>query len=201
MSLFPSEVGKRKFCSRRCLAASKTSEALAVRASVSQTVGGAHVLPLANGLTTLVSQEDAAALASTPWFQTKRGYVVTAGSGKPRRQVRMHRLVMERKIGRKLSPKELVDHKDRNPGNNRRGNLRLASPSQNNANRAGRSRSGHKGVTHEPYSNRWVAQISTGAGGTVVLGRYTDKAEAAWTYDQFASQIYGEFAVLNFTYC
>lgn len=72
-----------------------------------------------------------------------------------------------------------VDHKDRDKGNNRWANLRLASRSQNNMNQGRRSnnRSGSKGVCQRSDTGRWLAYISA-HGKTVRLGSFATKAEA-----------------------
>ena len=54
----------------------------------------------------------------------KKGYKRFADSGKS-----VHRHVAERKLGRKLSSRERVHHKDGNKSNNRRSNLQVF-PSQ-----------------------------------------------------------------------
>jgi hypothetical protein len=51
-------------------------------------------------------------------------------------------------------------------------------------------------------SGHWRAYVG-GKGSTgkqLKIGTYHSPEEAAWAYDQWASQIFGEFAVLNFDY-
>lgn len=58
----------------------------------------------------------------------KRGYhwIYVTENGK-RRAKRKHRDVMEKHLGRKLSPEEAVHHKDGNPSNNDINNLEIVS--------------------------------------------------------------------------
>lgn len=43
-----------------------------------------------------------------------------------------HRVVAERKLGRKLKPSEQIHHKDGNPGNNNAANLEVVDKAQHN---------------------------------------------------------------------
>ena len=94
----------------------------------------------------------------------------------------------------------LVDHRDRNPFNNKLSNLRLATTGQNNSNsRLRYNVSGLKGVTwekREKRSGRWVAQIVTGR-KRILIGRFRDKYDAARAYDAAAERFHGEFAATN----
>jgi hypothetical protein len=108
------------------------------------------------------------------------------------RTVLMHRLLLGEPAG-------YVDHRNRNGLDNRRSNLRIATPSQNAANRPP-LRTGSKGV--RPARNawwntdRWVAQITID-GRCRHLGYFATEAEAATAYDRAALEQWGEFALVN----
>lgn len=92
-----------------------------------------------------------------------------------------------------------IDHIDGNGLNNRRGNLRVATVSQNAANQpVTRGTSRYKGVIAVPRASgmKWQAQIGVG-GRTRYIGIYVTEEEAAVAYDEMALHHYGEFARLN----
>lgn len=96
----------------------------------------------------------------------------------------------------------VVDHINRNPLDNRRENLRLATGSQNMANREGWGKSLPKGVSHHPARpgkgpECFQARIGVNS-RRISLGTYRTPEEAGRAYDKAALQHYGEFAVLNF---
>lgn len=85
-----------------------------------------------------------------------------------------------------------LDHANGDGHDNRIANLRLASRSQNNANRTGFSRTGlPKGVTQ--VGNRFQASAAAGDGRTKYLGRFGTAGEAHAAYAAFAHQRHGEF--------
>jgi hypothetical protein len=97
-------------------------------------------------------------------------------------------------------PPSDLDHKDLDKDNNRIGNLRLATDSQNQAN-AGPPRhntSGFKGVYFKKREGRWVAAIGVG-GIKRYLGYFDTAADAARAYDAAAHQHFREFARTNFS--
>lgn len=93
----------------------------------------------------------------------------------------------------------LVDHINGNGLDNRRCNLRPANYSQNGGNRRVHKAtlSGFKGVTLHAQSGRWRARINAGD-RLRSLGLYADPAEAARAYDRAATEVFGEYALLNF---
>lgn len=105
----------------------------------------------------------------------------------------LHREVMKRKLGRDF--KEEVDHADRNPLNNCRSNLRLATHEQNSRNISVRlkSKSGYTGIYWHAPAKKWHAQIHV-KGKTRSLGLFTDLKRAADVREQAEKKFWGEFA-------
>lgn len=120
----------------------------------------AKAIPLTNGGETLVSCEDFHWLAQRSWYRDAHGYVKCDLWGRRGgMKVLMHRLIL-------LAPDtSTVDHANGNTLDNRRENLRLATQSQQNANRpkiTGKSR--FKGVYRRSDKHKWCAQIKPGNG-------------------------------------
>ena len=112
--------------------------------------------------------------------------------------VRLHRAIMERVVGRPLSRREHVDHINHDGLDNRRCNLRLATPAQNQQHsrkRAGTS-SRHKGVSFHKGTGRWQAYIRVG-GKRLSLGYYESERDATRAYNAEAALRFGDYAVLN----
>lgn len=91
-----------------------------------------------------------------------------------------------------------VDHRNRDGIDNRWRNIRPASRSQNQGNKAVTSAntSGVKGVSWDEQTNRWRAKISIN-GATKHLGRFDLKSAAAAAYRTAAEAHFGEFARLR----
>lgn len=106
------------------------------------------------------------------------------------------------KIGRYVlcleDPKLEPDHKNRNVYDNQRTNLRVATRSQNGANRGLfiSNKSGVKGIYWHASRNKWRAQITVNSIGKY-LGLFEHKIDAAKAYNKAAKAAFGEFAVLN----
>lgn len=88
-----------------------------------------------------------------------------------------------------------VDHRNLNKSDNRWCNLRLATNSQNQANRPAskRSSSGCKGVYWHKRIRKWQASIMVG-GRLRCLGYRENQAEAVSLYAAAAKEYFGEFA-------
>ena len=92
----------------------------------------------------------------------------------------------------------LIDHKNLNPFDNQKSNLRQATHSQNMMNRSkfSNTTSKYKGVSWKKSNKKWVAQARYN-GIVVYLGSFENELEAARAYNEYAKQYYGEFALLN----
>ncbi|WP_299129697.1 HNH endonuclease [uncultured Amaricoccus sp.] len=113
-----------------------------------------------------------------------------------RRHYMAHRVIWALANGR--WPTAQVDHRDGDPQNNRPGNLREATRSENNRNmrpRAGTSR--FKGVCYCKQTGRWISQSKIGDRHIWLL-RHDTEEQAARAYDTFAREAFGAFARLNF---
>jgi len=152
-----------------------------------------RLIPLTQHQNAIVYTADFAWLSQGNWHANlcDKGFYV-------RRTTRQRRIYMAAEI-LKCPDGILCDHVNRNTLDNRRVNLRRASPSENGSNRSQRSdnKSGFKGVSWSSERQKWVAQIAFGR-VTIALGRFLDKTEAARAYDEAARKYHGQFAVLNF---
>ena len=123
---------------------------------------------------------------------------------------RLHRVIMERIIGRPLTRKEHTDHINGNGLDNRRENLRLVTNSQNSMNsRKPRAKKGslygtrsiYKGVSRYKKRNGelggYYAVLQKDGICHYLRGCATEE-EAARAYDAKAKELHGEFAYLNF---
>lgn len=147
-------------------------------------------IPLTKGKVAVIDRVDLALVGHLKWYAMQN----TAGNWyahhKPYKlpYISMHRLLM----GLKTGNGGLVDHKDGDSLNNRRGNLRMSSWSLNGANRhrrAGACKFRGMNFTSGKY------QVVV---GREYVGRFEDEVEAAKAYDVAASRIYGDHAILNF---
>ncbi len=88
---------------------------------------------------------------------------------------------------------KLIDHKDRDQLNNRIGNLREATLSQNGCNR--KPKGLYLGV-RQVKGGIWVSGIKIN-GNRKALGTFKTAEQAALAYNEMASKYHGEFANLN----
>lgn len=139
------------------------------------------------------------------WFAVsdKRGGFYAArniptDTGK-QRMVQMHRIILSRMIGRELEDDEKVDHIHHKTTDNRRTEIRLATHSQNMANRrkSANNTSGYKGVYWHKEAKKFRAKIGY-QGEQIRIGMFDSPEEAALAYDREAKKLFGEFAILNF---
>jgi hypothetical protein len=152
-------------------------------------------LALPGDAVTIIDDADQLLIAGFPWrvLHGHRDYAHAWNGGM---HLYMHRLIAG------AGPREQVDHRNLNGLDNRRLNLRVATGTQNQANR-GPQRMRHtrtsqfKGVFWDNTRKRWSAGIHVN-GKTRSLGRYAGEEEAARAYDQAALDTWGKFARINF---
>jgi hypothetical protein len=152
-------------------------------------------LELTQGYSTIIDDVDMC-LSSTKWYAQRDDLRVYAKGRIKGKDKRLHRVIAERMVGRPLSPFEEVDHANMDTLDNRRCNLRIASKSQNLANRLGRSSSGYKGVYRQSKTRMWRAEIRVNK-KLISLGYFYDIKDAALAYNEAAIKYFGGFSNLN----
>lgn len=143
-----------------------------------------------------IDLEDVALVSPYRWGINNGGYVRTVvGPASKRRDILLHRLILEIQ---NLPFNHLhIDHKHHDKLDNRRSEIREATPSQNGQNSRGYAGSGYKGVYKCVRSPKWTPMVSVESVNHY-LGRYDDKEDAARVYDGAARALFGEFAFTNF---
>jgi HNH endonuclease/AP2 domain len=149
----------------------------------------------------LIDAEDWPRISGFKWSVSSDGggrmYVYTYVDKK---KIYLHRMILEAPHGQR------IDHRNGNPLDNRKANLRLATHQQNMFNCGKRSTykgkptsSSFKGVTWDKSCGRYKAQIAKD-GVKHHLGYFYDPRKAALAHDHAALDMFGEFAWTNFTY-
>lgn len=154
-------------------------------------------IPLTQGKFAIVDDEDFDWLSQWKWC-FNQGYAartqnIGTFNGKEKKiGIQMHRLILGTPNGVE------TDHHDGDGLNNQRDNLREATSSQNQMNRASKinSTSLFKGVSWSRHKKRWVAQITINKKVTYI-GSFRNEVDAAKAYNEAAIIHYGEFARLN----
>lgn len=177
-------------------------------------------IPLTRGKFAFVDDEDYDRLIGFNWTANKAKGVNKKGEPNYRamknksekcRYIYMHRMIMN-----VTDPKIWVDHKDRNPLNNRKKNLRLCNAQQSACNvvrEKTTNSSKYRGVyLTRKYTKKikkdggislWESKIPMwraiihADGKSKHLGWFRNEKKAALAYNQAALKYQGEFAVLN----
>lgn len=97
---------------------------------------------------------------------------------------------MHRMITKAVGRLNYVDHVNRNKLDNRKANLRIVSPAQNNLNTGMRrnNNSGFKGVSRCTGSEKWRARITI-YGDEISLGHFDTKEQASVAYEKVVATL------------
>lgn len=154
-----------------------------------------RLIPLLNsGRKAVIDASDYGLIRRKKWMLNADGYVVARARNCDGSWtfVLLHRFLMN-------PPAHLwVDHRNRDPLNCCRSNLRILSPSQSGANRGinKNNTSGYRGVTWHRHAKKWVARIRQY--GYLIDLLYSDNPmECARAYDSAAVRLFGEYAATN----
>jgi hypothetical protein len=181
-----------KACSRACGIQRQKDRARALRSTREQPTDS-KIIFMSRGLEAYVSNEDYGYINSYLWCDNSKGYAMTRSHGT------MHRMIMRRLHGGYVDQFDL-DHINGNKLDNRRENLRAASRSENTWNRHQTEGNSHYlGVHHLKSRDKYSSYINVD-GVRCRIGNFADEDEAAWMRDQYAIELHGDFASLNFTY-
>lgn len=103
-----------------------------------------------------------------------------------------HRLAWLYEYG--VMPTHQIDHVDRNPLNNRIGNLREVTNKQNAENRGllPNNTSGYKGVCYSKQRQKWVAHIHHN-GLQIHIGVFNSPEEASAAYEKMAGILFTHY--------
>jgi hypothetical protein len=141
-----------------------------------------------------VSPEDGHYLASQSWnaHKSSRGGWAVTGT---------HAEKLHRKIMGSAAQGKMIDHRNGNPFDNRRVNLRTCGPignAMNQRRRRNKKHSRYKGVTWiaQAVAKPWRAQIQAN-NEHIHLGCFASEHDAAAAYDAAAARLHGEFARTN----
>lgn len=158
------------------------------------------LIPLTQDKFSKVDPEDYVYLMKFKWCCPKGsrgrlGYAkrtIRLPDGK-RKNILMHRFIMG-------DPKGLqIDHINGDTLDNRKSNLRVATPSENSSNKKGHGVLGVKGIILRVYrgkkgtTSKYIARIKKN-GKQIYLGRFDTLDEAKAVYQKNSTLLFGEFA-------
>jgi len=140
-------------------------------------------------LEAIIEATDAPLISKYLWSMSgKNGYPKTSNRKAPKNGY-LHRMIMQ------PTPIEQVDHIDGNPLNCLRTNLRIVTNQQNQmARHVAVAKLGYKGV--HKHGKQYRAQITFNQ-KLIRLGSYPTIQKAARAYNQAATALFGEYAVIN----
>jgi hypothetical protein len=151
-------------------------------------------IPLTQGYFAIVDADDYEELSKYNWHVKVKRTGCYAYRTQGKKEIAMHRQILKAPAGMHC------DHINRNGLDNRKANLRLCTPQQNSFNRKPLSRtSKYKGVYWSAEKRKWKAEIEHSS-RKIHIGYFDYEQDAAIAYDDYAIELFGEFAWLNCAY-
>ena len=119
-------------------------------------------------------------------WHNSNGYIRTNSSNKT---INIHRVILE------IEDDRIIDHKNRNPLDNRKENLRICTKLENNSNISipKNNKSGIIGVYFDKGTNKWHTRIQKNY-KNFYLGSFINKEDAIKTRLEAEKKYFGEFA-------
>lgn len=142
-----------------------------------------------DGIYAMVSAEVWPFVSKYEWYLGKAGYPICYDLGK----MPLHKFVYNYILMDDIPQQLYIDHIDRNKLNNVNNNLRLATPSENGANKS--TKSNKKGVRKISKNN--YSAIITKQGKIHQIKNIPTEKQAAEIYNLMAEELFGNFAALN----
>jgi hypothetical protein len=151
------------------------------------------ILRLTKGRIAVIDKADVPLVSSCTWYLATAGKKLYAAATINGRGVKLHRLL----LGIVGAPDIQGDHIDGDGLNNRRSNIRTATPAQNALNKTQAiGRSGYTGVRSRPYGKGYYAIIERDR-REKYLGTFYSKHVAALAYNIAAYSHDKDFSRLN----
>ena len=149
------------------------------------------MIQLTQGKSTLVDEDDYERFKDLKFYAVNYKGWWYAKTTTPHRY--LHRLILN------VKNNEYVDHINGDGLDNRRCNLRTATNSQNqmNSKKPSGGTSRYKGVNWNKEDNCWYSRITANK-KSIFLGCYFSEIDSAKIYDKMATELFGEYAKLNF---
>jgi hypothetical protein len=141
----------------------------------------------------LIDKDDFEKVMSVYWWRAmKQGHIT--GYDENNNQILLHRYLINAK------DKEFVDHRNINPADNRKCNLRICSRSENGMNRnkmnLNKTTSKYKGVSYDKSKNKWITRVCVEQ-KIVHRSSHDNEIEAVTAYNNYVELFHGDFSRLN----
>lgn len=157
-----------------------------------QIFGNIAHIPLTKGYTATIDSCDVRLVDSWNWLAVELEHTVYAArhqrTNGVKRCIYLHRAILSEASNMQ------VDHISGDGLDNRRSNLRLVTPSQNQRNQriSKANKTGFKGVYATPCGRKWRATIKV-SGKSIGLGTYSSPERAHQAYIAASARLHGEY--------